>query len=1021
MYEYVDAAVVRAAAWPSGDHIEWWPDLTGQTGSASWRPWLQTVLQIPGFTQALDHASPTLVQRVREICAGHPVPERSARSAVVSVVRYLLRASGRATPFGLFAGVAPARIGPLCAARLGAGHHAVAGAEARWLTAVIERLEGVPALRPRLKVVANNLAFERDGHLVLEHRPGGGSNPIPTRVRLRATAPVRTAMALAGSPIRIRDLAAKLMADFPDVPANIVDQLLADLITQRFLLTSLRPPMTVIAPLDYLVAQLRDAQADDIPEIAETAGALHDIARGLAKHNSARSGSAAPARRRHLTAKMGALQSITGPTLAVDLRMDWDLTIPEDVAAEAAKAASIQVQLAGRRSLNPGWDIWHDRFLERYGPYAIVPLLDAIDPDTGLGYPAGYLGTAPNPAAGPPTARDALLLTLVQKATLRRQREIILDEALIAQLAHRPAVPAQTTTELTVRIDASSQESLNRGDFTLSILSISRMAGTMSGRFLNLFGDDDRVRMATLYAGRPPTSQNALIAQISAPTRYTGTENVARSPQAAPLVLSLGEYPDDHAAQLPVHDIAVTADPHQIYLVSLSQRRAVEPVVLNAVEPVNHTHPLVRFLAEAPTALAIPCTAFDWGAAASLPFLPALRYGRTIVSPARWLLTTADLPGRADAWEDWDQALSAWRDEVGLPPFVHLGDGDQRVTLDLAVPAHRVLLRDHLERANRASLRAAPAAEAFGWIDGYTHEIVIPLASGLPPTPAPGWLAGEITSREHGHLPGCDGRFSLKLYGHPDRQNDILIRHLPNLPAQLRDSARWWFLRYHDPDHHLRLRLTAAPGDSAATAHAVAAWSEHLRQARLISRVQWDTYYPETARFGGSAAMAAAEAYFAADSAAAHAELVAAGDPAGPDLRALAAASLVNLVVDMTGDSRSAMAWLIEHTRTEPSPPTRALYDQTLALADPDDHSTLATTPWGPDIAASWARRREMAAVYRIALATAAPAHPAHLLPDLLHLHHVRVLGTDQKSEALCLHLARAAAMSWTARRRRPS
>ncbi len=47
----------------------------------------------------------------------------------MSVVRYLLRATSRATPFGLFAGVAPTRFGPELRVRYGEQHHATALSE----------------------------------------------------------------------------------------------------------------------------------------------------------------------------------------------------------------------------------------------------------------------------------------------------------------------------------------------------------------------------------------------------------------------------------------------------------------------------------------------------------------------------------------------------------------------------------------------------------------------------------------------------------------------------------------------------------------------------------------------------------------------------------------------------------------------------------------------------------------------------------------------------------------------------
>ncbi|MEV6987274.1 lantibiotic dehydratase [Sphaerisporangium sp. NPDC051017] len=1020
MYQYLDAAVVRAAAWRPGREMGPWPDLSGQAASpASWRPWLRQTMQIPDFAAALEQASPVLACRVREICSDREVPGPTVRRAVLSVMRYLLRASGRATPFGLFAGVAPARITPLPATRVGRTHRAIAKVEAGWLTTVIERLEAEPALLPRLKVLANNMAFERDGHLVLEHRSNGSYGGAPTHVRVRATRPVRAAVRLTCDPILLGDLAEKLAADFPGVPADVIDALLADMVAQRLLVTNLRPAMTVSDPLGYLVGELQAVAAGEVAEVAGTVKGLRDIAHGLFQHNIAPASAIAAEHRARLASAMAIICPTPGPELAVDLRMDWHLAVPHAVAAEAAKAAGVLVRLAPRQNLSPGWVAWHGRFLERYGPRALVPVLDAVDADIGLGYPVGYLGGASTPPGGALTDRDVKLLMLAQKAALLRQREILLDEAMVANLAaFAPEAHIQPTTELTVRVHASSTRSLGQGEFTLAIVGVSRAAGTTTGRFLDLFDDKDRERMCALYANLPTVNRNALTVQISAFTPYTNTENVARAPQVMEHLLPLGEYHDDGVeGRIALEDIAVTADAHRICLVSRSRCRPVEPVMLNAVELVNHTHPLVRFLVEATSALSVPCASFDWGVAASLPFLPALRYGRTILSPARWLLTSADLPGPTARWPEWDSALAAWQEQVALPRRIYLGEGDQRIGLDLSEPAHRALLRARVERAGTALLRAAPEADAVGWIGGHVHEIVVPLvATGRRANP-PLWPEeGGTVGRDHGHLPGCDGRFSLKLYGHPDRQNAILTRHLPHLISELGDQAQWWFLRYHDPDEHVRLRLTVPADSFAPTAARIATWSQSLRRTGLIARVQWDTYFPETARFGGSAAMDTAESYFAADSAAALAQLTASGEKNGPDIRALTAASLLDITIALIGDAAEAMSWLIEHTRAQSPAPARALYDQALALANPNDQRALTAQPGGGHVVSCWARRRKALAAYRTVLEETGTTRATLLLPDLLHLHHVRMSGTDLQDERACLHLARAAALSWAAR-----
>ncbi|NJP29333.1 lantibiotic dehydratase [Microbispora sp. SCL1-1] len=1015
MYEYLDAVVVRAAVWSAHRTPRSWPELSGKAAEPdSWRQWLRETMRMPGFLAALEQASPVLTHRVCEICEGRDVSEPAMRRAVLSVMRYLLRASGRATPFGLFAGVAPARIATLPTTHIGSGHRAVTRVDATWLASVIERLEAEPALRPHLKVMANNLVFERDGQLVLEHRPAGATRDQPTHVSVRATAPIRTAMSLSQSPIRLGELAEKLAADFPGVPAAVIDRLLADLAAQRLLVTSLRPPMTAADPLGHLLSELEETAGVELAGVAETVGRLRRIAQEFAQHDDAPTSAIARSRRARLAADMAAISPVTGSALAVDLRVDLDLAVPESVAAEAAKAAGVLVRLARRSDLGAGWVAWHGRFLERYGPRALVPVLDAVDPDIGLGYPAGYLG-APSPPSAALSERDVKLLALAQKAALRGQREILLDETTVADLEVAGSeAPNQPTTELTIRVHAPSVRSLSEGAFTLAIIGVSRTTGTTTGRFLHLFDDEAGARMSALYAELPTAVRGALRAQISSPALHIETENVARAPRVATHLLPMGEYHDGGEGLIALEDLALTADIHRLYLVSRCQRRPVEPFVLNAVEPVKRTHPLVRFLTEVTNALSVPCVSFDWGAAAGLPFLPALRYGRTILSPARWLLTTADLHGG----QEWEAALAVWRDEVGLPQRVYLGDGDQRLGLDLCEPAHRSLLRAQLGRTGTAVLRATPGTDAAGWIGGHVHEIVVPLVSARKPARTPEWLGrAEVVTRNHGHLPGCEGHLYLKLYGHPDRQSRILIHHLPRLLEELGDRAQWWFLRYQDPEEHLRLRLTV-PADRFAL---VGEWTRTLRRAGLIARVQWDTDFPETARFGGQAALAEAETYFAADSAAALAQLTASAERGGPDVRALTAASMFDIVTAMIGDTAKSLRWLIEHATAEPSAPPRALYDQALALANPYDHRDLDAQPGGVQLVSCWSRRRQALAAYRRALEETGTSPTAVLLPELLHLHHVRMAGTSLKDERVCLHLARAAALSWTARSRRGS
>ncbi len=257
------------------------------------------------------------------------------------------------------------------------------------------------------------------------------------------------------------------------------------------------------------------------------------------------------------------------------------------------------------------------------------------------------------------------------------------------------------------------------------------------------------------------------------------------------------------------------------------------------------------------------------------------------------------------------------------------------------------------------------------------------------------------------------------LVAHPDRHPTILTAHLPDLLAAWDSEPQWWFIRHHDPENHLRLRIRIPTAEAfGVAAQRVGSWARKLRQRGLVGHLRFETYHPETGRFGDGDAMTAAESVFAADSAAALAQLTATDVPRD----AMIAASVVDLVTTFIGDIDDGLRWCLDHLpRTTQPGPARAFRDHAVRLANPhDQHTALQACTGGERITAAWARRRTALTAYRAALLDADDPDPDAVLPDLLHLHHARMAGISEAGERSCLHLARTAALSWTTRTRMP-
>src|SRR6185436_8926781 len=81
------------------------------------------------------------------------------------------------------------------------------------------------------------------------------------------------------------------------------------------------------------------------------------------------------------------------------------------------------------------------------------------------------------------------------------------------------------------------------------------------------------------------------------------------------------------------------------------------------------------------------------------------------------------------------------------------------------------------------------------------------------------------------------------------------------------EAEGWFFIRYGDPDWHLRLRFRGAPASLAANVlpRLYAALEPHHGQGKLW-KLQLDTYEREVERYGGDEAMALGEELFQVDS-----------------------------------------------------------------------------------------------------------------------------------------------------------
>ncbi|OON76017.1 lantibiotic dehydratase [Streptomyces tsukubensis] len=621
------------------------------------------------FRQAVSSASPDLSRQTQSIIDGRSPKMRRVRRAALAIARYSIRYAHRSTPYGLFAGVALTEFGETAEVRFGDRNRAVTRPDPAALDAAISAWEADAEGVADLDLCVNNLAQQRSGRIYV---PSEGASEFS----LALTPAVVLVLTAARLPIRYSALADKLAAEFPTTTEHHRARMLAQLLEVRLLLSSLRAPATVVDP----------------------AGPVPPVLRENLRNNQA----------------------------APDLRLDATVRLPEVVMREAETAATVLTRLATHPKGIPAWRRYAERFADRWGEGVEVPLELVTDPERGLGFPEGF-GQVSEPPR-PMIQRDRLLLELAGTAGIEGNRSVVLSSAMVEQLEATVGKPVNTPPhlELGVQVQADSTHALNHGDFRLRVSTVSRSAGSMTGRFWHLFPN-----VGATYADLPTVEPDAELAQLSFRAGRVSADLLTRAPQALPRVVSVGEFRHRTEGVLFPLDLAVGIREGRLYLAEIATGTHLEllaPTALNLLWN-NYTPPLARYLAEISRAGASQVTWFDWGAAWTLPFTPALRYRRSILVSARWKVRSRDLPGRTATRDEWAGRLHAWMERFRVSDRVLLAEDDQRLPLDLRLDMHLDLLRTHLDASpiGVATLYDAPPPNADGWIGGRAHNFVLPL------------------------------------------------------------------------------------------------------------------------------------------------------------------------------------------------------------------------------------------------------------------------------------------------------
>ncbi|MFJ8624001.1 lantibiotic dehydratase [Kitasatospora sp. NPDC093550] len=988
--------------------------------------YLRGIADDPWLREAIEVSSPPLAELLDRVRAGTPLPPKRLERAVHAATGYVLRSATRPTPFGLLAGVLRSGFGDRAQVTLGQAHAKAVSADRAWLWAYTDENIGVPEVYRNMRVQFNNLCFRRGERIVLPWVASGSRTEFEKNhgrrreVTLRATPLIDQVAALANAPLGFAELTAEVVRRFPQLTAAR---------TESFLLTLVRQ--------DFLVCDVRPVQNTLVAERSPVSDRLRELDRALSDYEAKPIGDGA-AQWRSAREAMRAASPSQEPAIAVHLTVDARITLPGSVREEAEAAAGLLRALATPSAGPEHLREYHRAFIDRYGTDRTIPLLTLLDPHAGLDAPAGYrsppssrhlsdplLESTPTGAADLESSRELYLGALMQAALRKGAGEVVLTDDDVERLAHPDTPDPTDSLDLCFEVIARNEAALDSGDYLLALspFSGSNRAGAMTGRFAHQLHAEADLRALVTQSG----AEGALHAQVFFQPSEPRSLNVSSVPRLLEHVIPVGVIAEgEDTGVIDPRGLAVGATSDRLVLVRASDGREVVPVVPHVLHLSGRAPNVVRFLAEIGASGQQQFRSWDWGRRLkTLPYLPRIRRGRTILAPARWR-PPADLLEAPVPWPEWCARLARWREECRVPDSIHIAVGDRRLALDLTADLHRRILRRELDRSPQAVVfeSLADLRDGTGWLGGHACEVTLPLR-GSARQATVSLPVGDPAVREPEpalHLPGGNWLYA-KLYALEEVHDSLLTGDLRSLLDEVGDRLdQWFFIRYRDPEPHIRLRLHGAARElNTVVLPALGRWSEAALRSRSIRGMTLDTYVPEEARYGGAKALRLAEELFAADSRCTMAQLRLGSLTALP--REVLAAMNMASILRAWGSGGAEQDWEEWALQSLPARSVSRLSREEKALLPaicaPERLLPDEGTPHGRELLTSWHAREAAAAAYGRHLERSRSSCPltGRELPSTLHMHANRLLGVDRRAEDRSYFLLRSAVHSAGRRR----
>lgn len=498
-------------------------------------------------------------------------------------------------------------------------------------------------------------------------------------------------------------------------------------------------------------------------------------------------------------------------------------------------------------------------FKHRFGGRR-VPLLEALDPDTGMSYDGlhnyaegnGLLAGLNFPANNKTVTnhdwdavRQLFLRIWLQDRKRGEWDKVVLREEDLS-------LP-ERTEERHLKMPPSLSVLYSRAGDQLVLDNIGGASATsLTGRF-SVFSGEWSAFCRQIALAEKNANPDILFAELHQ-LSHEHVDNINRRVQIYDHVIALSGYPMAKAAGIVFPaDMLLSVRGDDLILESVSLGKRIIPRLPTAYNYHHNETPVFRLLAHLQfQGLQVNFNFDPEKLFPGLPFYPRVEIRRCIFSLAKWILNGEDIKFLSDRPVSLGR-LHQFRQEKGIPRFVSLGGTDQQLVFDLVDDSEAIFFLDCLLGAGRTVLHEFlyPGGSVSDGSDSFAAQSIavllnpMPVYSGLSPSKP---IRMKLPQRRF--MPGSEWLY-IRMECTERSANQLLTEVVVPVIRKNEDIVdQWFFVRYYDPEHHIRLRFKVKPENTGRILSAFHNGFSKGIYSPMVKGFRTETYIRELERYG---------------------------------------------------------------------------------------------------------------------------------------------------------------------------